>query len=126
MRGSGITLDSDQIREKMKKELQAKLSLSQQSIFKMEAEKSTLSTKIATLEQKKEKLDAELKQEINKLQNRSYAEFFTTALREFEVEKKISEALQANRSSKEVSKYIEKHFPEELWTDGKWIEKEVS
>lgn len=119
-------IESEAIRERLKKQLQENLSLSQQSVFKMEEEKITISTHLADLGTKRDKLAGELKEEIGKLQNRSFTEFFGTAVKEFGVEDKIDAALRKNKSAEEVSRYIEKHFPEELWADGKWMKKEIS
>jgi len=117
---------SDDIKNKLKKELQETISLSQQSVFKMESEKLAIEERVKGLEDSRKRISNELKVEIERLQNRSFTEFINVAVKEFGVEKQIDDALRANKSVVEVSEYIEKHFPEELWADGKWMKKEVS
>jgi hypothetical protein len=120
------SIESEDIKAKLKKELEDKISLSQQSVFKMESEKSAIQIRVKGLEDERDELAKGLKAEIDSLQKRSFTEFLSVAVKEFDVEKKIDDALRANKSVSEVSSYIEKHFPEELWADGKWMKKEVS
>lgn len=120
------SIASDEIKNKLKKELQETISLSQQSVFKMESEKSAIEERVKGLEDSRERISNELKLEMDRLQNRSFTDFINVAVKEFGVEKQIGDALRANKSVSEVSAYIEKHFPEELWADGKWMKKEVS
>ena len=119
-------IESQQLKNRIKKELQEKLSLSQQSVFKLEAEKKSLSQHLKEIE--KEKIDRalNLKLELRKLEKKSYVDFFNTAITEFAVEKQIDDALAENKSVSAVSRYLAENYPEELYADGKWLKKEAS
>ena len=117
---------SEAFREKIKNDLDRKVSLSHQSIFKMESEKIEISKRLEKLKTDRDELDERLKKDIMKLRNKSFTAFLKTALEGFQVEKQINSALAQNESAKEVSAYIRSHFPDELWADSKWIHKQVS
>lgn len=119
-------IESKQLKDRIKKELQEKLSLSQQSVFKLEAEKKSLSQHLKDIQKERVDRALNLKLELRKLERKSYTDFFNTAITEFAVEKQIDDALAENKSVSAVSKYIVEHYPEELYADSKWLKKEAS
>jgi len=119
-------IESKALKNRIKNDLQAQVSLSQESVFNLEKEKQDKAQHLKDIQKERANLALSLKFELKELERKSYTDFIKKAFTELAVEKKIDEALQQNESVQSVSAYIQKHYPEELYADGKWLKKEVS
>lgn len=114
------------VKENLKKEIQEKLSLTKGEVIHLEEEKAANEKDIIDLERQKKEIKKELNDEINKLKSKSLKSFITKADQEFKIADRVTNALNENKMAVEVSDFVKKNFPQEVWGESDYLKKELS
>ena len=117
---------SDEVKLKIKAGIQKSLSLTKDTLDKIEQEKMLLDKDIQVIEAEKEKIEEDWKSEVKKVREKSLEDFISEADQKFNITQQIEQAVQQNHSAKAVEKYIKQHFPDEVWAKPEVIKKELS
>ena len=114
------------VKQELRKEIQEKLSLTNGGVVQLEEEKAANEKDIIDLERQKTEIKKELTDQINKLRSKSLKSFITKADQEFKVEARVTAALEENKMATEVSDFVKKNFPQEVWGESDYLKKELS
>jgi hypothetical protein len=102
-------------KDSIKKELSNQLNVTQEEIRLLEKQKTAVNEQIKDLSQQKEQLTRILNDNIKAIENKSLKDIIDKIDLEFNINEKITKALNENKSYKETAEELKKIIPEKYW-----------
>lgn len=106
---------TEEIKKEIEKELSKKLTITKDAVLALENNEKELDKQIVELQNKKKKIDGELKNKLNEVENNTIQSVIDKVDEEFKVKEKIRAAIQANDSIVKTEDELKKIIPEDYW-----------